>query len=204
MYVKLKLLILLVIMVSLLTVGTVVMASGIMRPINPSDPSDAVQPGNVLIAAPITLPPSIVTYKESPRGVIEVPGDRSVAMLGDVSAKFAESVSVFYSDLNLGSADLSNEIVLTILSSIKYTSTRGDILVTTTKPSVAAAAKSLYLGEREIKLANGMTAWVTAYTHGEFPNRVLFIDSDLIITVASNLSIGDVQNYAAEVVVMHP
>ncbi|HBY94493.1 MAG TPA: hypothetical protein DEP84_11135 [Chloroflexi bacterium] len=197
---KLKAFISAVTVVSLLAIGAAAIASQVVTPINPSNKEDV---GNAIVGAPLTLPPSdMVTYMELPQGKVESPDGRSVAVLVEESAKFAGSVFTYFPDFSGDSADnqTSNEIKFTILSSIKYSTDRGDILVTTTQPPVTAA-RSLLLGEREITLANGVTAWATEFTHGEFPNRVIFVKGNLLITVASTLPINEVQSFATDVVV---
>lgn len=201
---KLKIITSSVVLVCLFAIGAGVMASGSLGPISPLDSEEA---DNLMVAANLTLPPSdMVTYIELPNGIVEFAGDRPVAVLDDESTTSARPVSAYYSDPGYGSADQHSgtEIVFTILSSIKYTSATGDILVTTTKPSSAAAAKSLLLGAREIKLANNVTAWATEYSHGDYPNRVIFVYEELIITVASSLPIDEVQSFAAHVQVKRP
>jgi hypothetical protein len=201
MYSKLRVsMIVSAIVVSLSAAGVVARASGILKPLSPSQPANKMNIRDMLMVN--TRPPPFVAYVECPQGKIEAPDDRPVAMLGEKSAGFAESVSAFFPDLSNVPPD--SEISWTIPSSIKYTSEQGIVLVTTTKPSPAAAARSLVLGEREVKLANGVTAWASESTQGEFPSRVIFIDGELLITVAGDLPIDDVQGYAAHVIVMHP
>lgn len=197
---KLKWLMFIGVFVSFFLIGSVAMARGFLGPINPLDFGIS---SDTKVAATLTLPPSEeVTYTDLAPGPVKTAKDRPVALLNAESAAFANSVSAWYADLSQQPA--ADEIVFTILSSLRYTSETAELLVTTTQPSDAAADKSLLLGSKEITLSNGTTAWATEFPEGEFPNRVIFAHDDLLITVASNLPIADVESFASNVIVNVP
>lgn len=108
----------------------------------------------------------------------------------------------------------NDEISFGILSTLKYTLPDGDVLVSTGLPNPRMLQHKLYLGQQAITLANGTPAWASkmeeeyegiglvtaAHKDLYFPNRVTFVQGDLLITVASALPMERVQELAAEVV----
>jgi hypothetical protein len=188
--------------VSLLIIGAgvIVIASGIINPVSPSNLEEVQK---AVLASAITVPPpGLVAYTAVHEGEITSPDGRPVAMLNDNSARLFEEISVYFSDNNTTSVDSQPEaITFLILSSVKYSVNNNDTLVTTTQPSHAISTRSVLLGAREVELSNGVTAWATEFTHDEFPNRVIFLDDNLLITVASVLPIEEVQRLATDVIV---
>ncbi|NOK63387.1 MAG: hypothetical protein GFH27_549347n58 [Chloroflexi bacterium AL-W] len=83
-----------------------------------------------------------------------------------------------------------------ILNSVIYTASDHTLLVSVTQPSKAALAEARPLGDKEIRLGSGSLAWVSTDMGGEFPTRVIFFEDDLIITVASQLPLDNVQEIA--------
>lgn len=198
-----KILILLLVIVALFSAGATVMASGVFDIADPSVPPDVDNLDSFVLVGLLTIPPPSATYVEMPVDSVSVSNDRPIALLNSGAAKFAESSSTFVPDLSQRSEYKPAEVSIRILSSVKYTSAKQEIIVTVAKPSAAALSRLMYLGERELKLANGVQAWVTetGNTEDQYPNRILFLHNDLIITVAgtSALSIEQLASVALNV-----
>lgn len=210
----------------LLAFGAASTASSIITPANPNS---YFEEGDAPLVIARTLPPlEIITFTEMPIADLAAPDARPFAVLNPTVAKTAQAVWVsFLSQYDpaqgwwLGqtqplAAKTENglpNVAFAILASIKYALPAGEVLVTTTKPSVAVTHYKLDLGSQEITLANGLAAWVSQpdeYSGGNlvtaadkalyFPNRVIWAQGDLLITVASPLPLERVQELAAEVV----
>ena len=186
---KLKLLALFAVVASVLAISTIVMASEYIKPLNPSSKTVGIVP-------PLLAPPD-PGYTQSDT-TITSPDGRPFAQLAKSPAELAGALSVNFPVIEQPSDD---EVAYSILASIKYTGEKYTILVTTSRPSLAASFQAVRLGNQEIKLANGITAWATIGANGDFPNRVVFVQDNLIITVAGNMPISEIQKLAAQVVV---
>ena len=203
---KSKILILLLVIIALFSAGATVMASGVFDIADPSVPPNIDNLDSFVLVGLVTLPPPSTAYVETSVDSVPIPNDRPIALLNSGAAEFAESSSTFLPDLNQRSEYEPAEVRITILSSVKYTSAEQEIIVTVAKPSAAASSRMMYLGERELELANGAQAWVTETDNSkdQYPNRILFLHNDLIITVAgtSALSIEQLASVALNVEVI--
>jgi hypothetical protein len=86
-----------------------------------------------------------------------------------------------------------------ILASIRYSGTEGSILVTTTRPSEAAAERTLLIGHR-IDLPDGTPAWSQqGLPHQGKSNVVVFHHEGLLVSVIGDLSVQELAQLAAEV-----
>lgn len=91
---------------------------------------------------------------------------------------------------------------LQVLSSVHYSGSSGEILVSTSRASETAIRDGRSLGEREVRLPSGETAWFSDGVPGEYPNQVVWRRVDgLIITVAGTLPADRLAGLAAGVTV---
>jgi hypothetical protein len=175
-------------------------ASSIINVYNPETPPGE---GELPIVAPRLIPPDdVVDYEMWPSGEkIVAPDDRPIAQIVNVSSKFAQTVqtvSVTLPDIQTTRAD---KIGYSILSSVRYEGNGHIILVTTARPSPAAAQAETVFGSQTLQLTDGSAAWAVTGLLDEPPNQIVFVRDNLIITVASDLSIDDLQALAKHVIV---
>lgn len=180
---------------------------------------------NIYPALLATLPPlEIINFTEVAPQRVVAPDARPFAVLNEATTQSAEVVLVsFGADYDVAQHRLVSDTgeplpddqgAFTILATIKYQLPKGVVLVSTTRPSNAATKHKLYLGNQAITLANGTPAWTTmvetANSDGTllteanqelyFPNQIIWVQGDLLITVASPLPLERVQELAAQVV----
>ncbi|MCC6191848.1 MAG: hypothetical protein IT318_22695 [Anaerolineales bacterium] len=193
---KIRILYMVGLSLAIFAISAAAIASGRFAPVNPSN-EDA---DKAIVANAVTIsPPDAVSFTDLTGREVEAPFEHPVAVLNDQAAGDFDKVMAHFLDLYSPSAQpRPDEIAFVILAEIKYSSSQEDVLVTTTLPSTAASSQSLVLGDKEVTLANGRTAWTTEFDHGEYPNRILYIDGELIVTVASHLPMAEVERYAAE------
>ena len=182
--------------VAVLTAATSAIAAPILRV---RDPQAGERPQ---APPPLLAPPGSAGYAPVRLDqAIGAPDGRPVAQLASVEDEF-ERVSV-----NFPPAVVTNQegsVSFGILSSVRYERPLGGLLVTTARPSLAASSSPLNLGTGEITLANGATAWASANMPGEFPNRIVRVEGDLLITIASGLPLEALRTFAERVVVNPP
>ena len=200
---KLKLLTLPILIIGLwLVVGKSFAAFEGINAANLSSPNEMA---NAIAVSSLTIPPSgAVIYVEGVARRMELPIDHPTAMLSEEATQSFESVSTYFvDDKVLAEEQLASDFrtSFAVLSSIKYSTANVEFLVTTTKPSRVSPDQHLLLGTQEVTLTNGVTAWATSYKHGEYPNRVIFVHNDLLVTVAGSIPLNDVQMLAADVVI---
>lgn len=193
---RMKSLVLLAAIAATLGLSTLAMASGFIKVLNPS-----TEKAEGALVPPLLAPPSSEMYSELPSGEPIPPlDDHPIAQFDEPPAGFDRAVSVNFPELKKAPDD--SEIVFWVLASTKYSGERGTILVTTSRPSSAAASRTMVLGTQAVTLSNGVTAWTATETNtGAFPSQVAFVQDDLIVTIAGDLPIGELQELAGDVVV---
>jgi len=184
------------VVVGFLILGAVARAGGFIWVLNPEgeDAREGLVP-------PFLSPPDSEVYRpvQPFDGAITSPGGHPVAQLNTPPVELAKTISVWFPDYVQQPVD--GEVAFTILASIKYTGDNHVVLITTSRPSLAVSSQPVVLGTQEVKLSNGTTAWASVSANSMFPNRVLFVQDDLIISIASDLSMNEVLNLAVEIVV---
>ena len=184
--------------------AAVVLAGGI----NVRSPEDVTSEDfETLTIPPPLFPPNQTGYGEHPVDQpVVAPDGRPVAQFA-TAADLANRLDVFLPDNSPENAD---DIAYGVLSSIKYSGQDQFVLVTTVRPTTAAAGQPQVLGEKTVTLSNGQTAWATDETGFiimdaeaplEIKNQITWVQDDLLITVGSNLPLEEVQKLAAKVVV---
>lgn len=152
------------------------------------------------VVPPLLAPPDTSNYKSLPAdSAVASPDGRAVAQLVSRVAGFSRSISVDFPEI--GPVD-PKEVSFAVLASIRYDGDEGALLITTAKPSDKASTLSMSLGNKQITLANGREAWVYSNpTDKEFPNRVVFTERNLIVTLTGSVSSERLQELASSVAV---
>lgn len=195
MLTKRKLAGLLVIMVILLGVATAAVGSGFINIVNPENP--AIIPA---IVPPQLAPPGQTGYTNQPaKAVITAPDKRPVAQFAAPPVDLAQGLAVNFPHSR--PEQDSTIVAFAILASVRYTGNGQTVLVTTARPSSAAAQQPISLGNQTIKLDDGSTAWAMTGIPTDTPNQVVFLRNDLIITVASDLPINVLRDLAGQVII---
>ncbi|MGI0016969.1 MAG: hypothetical protein ACREBU_26400, partial [Nitrososphaera sp.] len=180
-----------------IVIGGIAQASGLINALNP----EAVKPNVPAVVPPLLAPPSGEGYKpQAVMNKITASDGRPVAQLDSPPANLAQAISVNLPDRPGNRAIADSDVYYEVLSSIKYEGNGHVLLVTTARPSPAAAQQLTAFGDQTIQLTNGKTAWITMNLPGDVPNRVVFVEDDLIITVVSDLPIQEVQVLATQVI----
>jgi hypothetical protein len=171
--------------------------------INAQNPETARQ-NTPLLVPPMLAPPGTDGYIEQSAGErITAMDERPVAQLRDpTAAGVGASLAVNFPDLQLVNDE--DTIYYAVLASIRYSGEKHTVLVTTARPSADAAQIPTAFGSETIRLVNGQSAWVSKGSPGDLPNKVVFLQGDLIITVASDLDLQKMSELAAQVVVEAP
>jgi hypothetical protein len=194
MLTKRKLVILLVIVVALFVFVSVGFADGFSHVINP-----ATERVPAVVPPQLAPPKDAVTYVNQPAGTdITAPDKRSVAQLAAPPSDLAQELAVSIGEIR--ATPDPTTMSFQVLASVRYGGGGHTVLVTTARPSAAAAQMPVILGDTH-KLADGSTAWTRTGMPGEMPNQVVFLRDDLIITVAGDLPISSLQELATRVVI---
>lgn len=200
MFNKLKLSELLALLTILPALGGVTMASKFVNAQNPEN-NQKPEVSEPPIAVPSLIPPTSPTeeYVKQPVGVkIAAPDGRAVGQLDNLPANLAQDVAV---SLPRGiSPATGDEISYQIISTVRYRGNGNTILVTTTRPSPAAARRQTIFGNEE-QLDDGSMVEVKTSGPRDNPNQVVVKRGALIITVASNLPVEEVKGLAKRVVI---
>ncbi|NJN53844.1 MAG: hypothetical protein HC804_03245 [Anaerolineae bacterium] len=162
--------------------------------------SETPDNNNSLLVVPLLLPPSRELYTVISReeGILPMDG-RPIAILADSEDKI-ERVSVYLPELFDSSEQ--NEVSFQIVASVLYMIDGFEFVVSTSRPSPDAANYLLGLGNNMIKLNNGAEGWmITNIASKDTPNRVVFVEDDLIITIASNVPLNQLEEIAGAVIV---
>ncbi|MFT7587749.1 MAG: hypothetical protein ACI9EW_004193 [Cellvibrionaceae bacterium] len=102
-----------------------------------------------------------------------------------LEGKAIKGIAIYLPDSSVSIED--NLVAFQVLSSIKYTLENDlSFQITVALPSKAAAQRNLILGNNQITLSNGTNAGVTFMEKEPYPNQVMFIDEDRIITINGN------------------
>ncbi|MBA3944355.1 MAG: hypothetical protein H0X37_07305 [Herpetosiphonaceae bacterium] len=206
MFTSMKLRTLILSIVVLLACGTVgVFAySNSIKVRNPA--TDTISAGTITrpegvtaIPVPRLAPPDSVAFTAKSVGAsIKSPDGRAVAQLRTAPRTLSQSVAA---DFPAGPATSAGEFAFTVLSSIRYTGSGHTVLVTTARPSAAAARETLSLGNKIVQLGDGSTAYALTKMSGSTPNQLAWVKGDLIITIASDLPIDTLKPLADTVII---
>ena len=188
MYTKTRYFSLFTITMILLTVGVAGVGASVL--FNISNPESAKLPA---IVPPLLAPPGQTDYLQQDAARIIAPDNRPIAQFAKPPADLSQSIAVNLPDVQPAQ---SGVVSYAILASIQYRGNGHTTLVTTARPSPAAAKQAMALGNQTIQLADGSTAWATTGMFGDAPNQVVFVRSDLIITIAGDLPIDTLKDLA--------
>jgi len=195
MVTKLRFLGSLVLMAILLSLVATSVASGVINVRNP----EAVKKGPV-IAPPPLIPPGQMGYANwRSDKAIAAPDGRSVAQLAQPPVSITQAIATNFPDIR--PEQDATTVSYTILASVRYTGNGHTVLVTTARPSPAAAQETAVFGNKTVKLVDGSTAWVTTGIPGDIPNQVVLVKDNLIITVAGDLPLNDLQTLAGDIAI---
>ena len=149
---------------------------------------------------PLLAPPDSVNYEQQPSSDAPVVADdgRPIAQLRQPPAEFAESVEVYLPEMKPWEDPEAEAYA--VLASVRYVGSEGAVLVTTAQPSPGALRLMAAPGEQALQLRE-TEAWLSTDMGGDFPNRVLFVREDLIVTVAGDLPPEKLQELAEQVVI---
>lgn len=153
------------------------------------------------IAAAVTKPAPVVPllappdndYAEQSGVTVASPDARPVAQIRERPSGLSQSESVNLPTVEPVPAGM---YALQVLASVQYAGPEGSILVTTARPSETAKQLGFSLGEQRVELPSGTAAWTSDGLGGEYPNRVVWQQNDLIITIAGKLSVNQLQALA--------
>ncbi len=153
---------------------------------------------------PLLAPPDSDGYERQSSSDAPITADdgRPVAQFRQPPAGFAESVEVSLPEMKAW-GDAESE-AYAVLASVRYSGPAGEILVTTARPSPGALHGGWVstLGEQNeqgLKLAGRTKVWLFTDMGGDFPNRLLFMHGDLVITVAGSQPPATLQELAEQV-----
>ncbi len=191
-------------LVSVLLVGTtLVTASGFLKPVNSQSAFTIEDPKDMVLVGTINLPPADAVYMNLESGKVVPQGEFPIAVFRETADSSAQPVAAFFPDLSKGTGVAPDEIGFTIVACVRYATENGDIYLTTTIPSPLAAQKNLVMGSQEIHLMDGKAAWLNRLDKGDLPNRLLFVDGELIMTIASKLPIDQIESIATNVIIIN-
>jgi hypothetical protein len=154
---------------------------------------------------PQLLPPAEAgTYKpQQLRAAIAAPDSRPVAELQAGAWTATTQLSALFPIAATNSAP--STVGFTVLSSLKYVSGQHIVYVTIARPTPAVDLANLGLGDVAVTLPDGSQAWLTTGTPGDVPDQIRWLHDGLIITVAGNVSSGELKSLATRVTVRtHP
>ncbi len=190
-------------LIALILLGALVfsqtgLASSFINAINPNSVGKEDAPA---IVPPPLIPPDAATSSKQVQSLdegIASPDGRPVAQLSNPPAEITSSIYVDFPDATNVAEE---EPGFVILSSIRYSGDKGNITVSTSQPTAAMSSLTVALGDKEIQLKDGTTAWLTVQGSGDFPNRVVFVRDNLIITIAGDLPVDDILKSATQVII---
>ena len=155
------------------------------------------------IVPPQLIPPEETGYvTRQPGSSVTAYDGRPVAQFAMTPADLSQTFAVRVPEIRSIDPQIPeylNGISYTILATLRYTGNGHTVLVTTARPSAAAAQKETYIGDL-VTLSNGSMAWVRTRVPGKFPNQVILVHDDLIITIAGDFPINVLQELATQVV----
>jgi len=194
-------LILVLIGVGMVTLPRTMSGSGVLAV---RSPETVVQRGDApSITVPSLIPPDQSLF--APQAVAEpvvVPDGWPIAEFATLPSGL-QALAVYVPPIL--HASRPDEVAFVHLGSVRYTVSGHPIFVTTYRPSTAAASRILGLGNQTVHLRNGSVAWIktglSPEGRGGATNDVVQMHSGLLITVASDLPVAQLQMMAADVVV---
>jgi hypothetical protein len=184
------------ILVGVLVFSQTGLATGLIKATNSNVNKDAVA-----IVPPVLIPPvsSLSDQKlQLSGGEILSPDGRPVAQLPNPPKEIAGST---YADFPDTTNIVEENVGFVILATIRYSGEKGTIAISTSRPTLAASSLPVSLGDLEVKLNDGTTAWTTIQGAGDLPNRVVFVRNKLIITIAGNLPVDELLGYANQITI---
>lgn len=129
---------------------------------------------------------------------IVAPDGRQVAKLINIPAELSQSVEVRLPKLvALDEA----QVGFALTSIVRYKGNGHSLYVTMTKPTNAALTKNLGLGSQEVVLANGEKWWYSGNIPGAVSGQFITRRGNLLITLASDLSMDKLQALAENLIV---
>lgn len=164
-------------------------------------PSDDLQPDEI---PPVILVPLLIAPTEESE-YLEYPIDLPLESTAKPMARLSKIESV--QNMWVREADKPEftdpeAISFLVYYTIRYQLHDGTVYLSTSSPSPAALEKTLGFGGEVAHLDNGLEVWLDANIDSDItPNAVSFIDGDLIITLAGDLSMERLQDLAAQVIV---
>jgi len=131
---------------------------------------------------PLLAPPDSVSYSNITSG--DTP-DRPIARLRQVPSDINPEAEIHLPEIRPW--EDPNQEAYAVLSSLRYNGEEFSVLVTLTEPSPGALQQINALGEEKVELPGIGIAWLSQDMGGDYPNRILFQQNNLIVTVAGNL-----------------
>jgi hypothetical protein len=190
-------------MIALVLIGILVfsqtgLASSFINAINPNSVGKNDPPA---IVPPLLIPPDPGALSQQVQLLdegIASPDGRPVAQLSNPSKEIAGLIYVDFPDIaNI----VEEELGFVVLASVKYSGDKGTIIISTSRPTLAMSPLAVALGDKEIKLSDGTTAWLRVHDSGDFPNSIVFVRDTLIITIAGDLPVGQILQLATQVTI---
>ncbi len=177
-----------------LVTAVAVVSAAQSGPINVRNPE--IRAKDLAPPPPMLIPPANVVYTPASQGVpVRATGGRPVAQFGSIPAGFR--LDAYH--LPPSGTVSADKVAYTILSSVRYKAGDATVLLTATRPTAAAAQRPNYLGNQTVRLADGSAAWTKTNSGAEFSNSVVMVKSGLIITIAGNLPIDQLNALATRV-----
>lgn len=172
----------------------------IVQALNQEDEGANAHELSSLLVVPLLIPPSKEMYTAvSLEENIQTPDSRPVAMLATNEDKIKD-IAVYFPELSDSAGQ--EQVSFQILASFLYGMDGFDLIVSTSRPSSATTSYSLGLGNSPIMLRNGAEGWlITDIASKDTPNRIVFIEDDLIITVTGNAPLDQLEEAAGLVTV---
>jgi len=131
---------------------------------------------------PLLAPPDSVSYESvHPANV----SSRPIALLRQVPSYLNPEAEIYLPEFKAW--EDPNQEAYAVLSSLRYSGEGFSVLVTLAEPSPGAFQQLNRLGEEKVELPDQGIAWLSRDMGGEYPNRILFQQNNLIVTVAGNL-----------------
>lgn len=164
-------------------------------------PSDDLQPGEIppVILVPLLIAPTEESeYLEHPVGLPLESTAKPIARLSKI-----ESVqNMWVREADKPEFTDPEAISFLVYYTIRYQLNDGTVYLSTSTPSLSALKNNLGFGGEVAHLDNGLEVWLDANIDSDVtPNAVSFIDDDLIITLAGNLSMERLQELTNQVVI---
>lgn len=153
--------------------------------------------GTVPIVPPLAPPAGAAQYAVHAIGQRVVhPDGRTIAQLAPAPSWLSELASWTPQQRQASPGDIAYQF----LSTVRYSGNGHTVVVSTVRPSTAAAAAQTLLGDHTVELADGSAAWVKEGLPGALPTRVATIRAGLIVAVAGDLPLAELVKLSGQVV----